>query len=93
MLNASSKDRQHERELEEQRLCFEREVQEQKICSPAIYGMFKYVLLPKIHKAGANMPCSNFWNSDIPSKARISDVDLGYRIDMSKIRPQTWLNA
>lgn len=37
------------------------------------------------------MPCSHIWNSDIPSKVRISDVDPGYRIDMSRIRPLTSL--
>ncbi len=33
MLNARSEDQQHDRELEEQRLCFKREVQEQRIRS------------------------------------------------------------
>lgn len=40
------------------------------------------------------MPCSHIWNSDIPSKVRISDVDPGYRIDMSRIRrPLTSLSV
>ena len=51
-------------------------------------GAFRYALSPKMHNPGANMPCSSFWKSNIPSNARQSDVDPGYTIDMSRIRPR-----
>jgi hypothetical protein len=54
----------------------------------AMYGVFKLALSPNMHNPGAKMPSSSLWNSDIPSNARHSDVDPGYTIKMSKIRPQ-----
>lgn len=55
-----------------------------------MYCVFKYALSPNKHNPGANIPSSsNFWNNDIPSNARQSEVDPGYRIDISRILPQT----
>jgi hypothetical protein len=50
-----------------------------------MYGVIKYALSPNRHNPGAKMPSSNFWNNDIPSNARQSNVDPGYWIEVSRI--------
>jgi hypothetical protein len=52
----------------------------------AMYDEFKEALSPKRHKPG---PSSKSRNSDIPLNARQSEVDPGYMIEMSRMRPRT----
>jgi hypothetical protein len=54
-----------------------------------MYGVFIYALSlnSSRHNPGAKMPCYNFWNRDIPSNARKSEVQPGFRMDMSSILP------
>jgi hypothetical protein len=54
-----------------------------------MYGVFINALSPNRHNPGAKMPCSNFWNRDIPSNARQSEVEPGYKMDrLSSVLPR-----